>query len=278
MIQLRCLVDNMVTRSSELWGEHGVSFLIETEAGSILFDTGQSGDVLLHNARVMGVNLKKIEYLVFSHAHYDHTGGLNAFLANCSQGIPLYANPDLFQERFSVKDGRTCSIGLKTSRAELEKQVELHLNAGPVEILPGVWTTGEILERPDFEGRGGEHQIRVNGEWQTDPYRDDLSLVLETGGGLALICGCCHAGLLNTLAHVQRIFQKEIKIVIGGTHLTSAKGSLLEYAVDVLWKLNDGTPPRLYLNHCTGERAYLALAQVFGECLQPFPAGAQLSF
>ena len=57
MITIQCILDNSVLRGSRLWGEHGVSFLIETSSGRVLFDTGQSGDVLAHNAALMDIDL-----------------------------------------------------------------------------------------------------------------------------------------------------------------------------------------------------------------------------
>ena len=80
MFTLRCLVDNKSLARLAFEAEHGVAFAIETSAGRILFDTGQSGTVMVHNAAQMGIDLMKIDALVLSHAHYDHTGGLEAFL------------------------------------------------------------------------------------------------------------------------------------------------------------------------------------------------------
>lgn len=256
MITLHTIVDNTVQRSSALWGEHGVSFAIETPEGRILFDTGQSGDVLVHNAALMNIQLNQIDALVISHAHYDHTGGLERFLEYARAEIPLYANPSLFQERFSSKDGKTESIGLRLSEAQLSKCLDIRLSAEPTEILPGVWTTGEITDRTEFEGRSPNHKIQANGDWLPDPYKDDLSLVLDAPDGLVVVCGCCHAGLLNTLAQIQRIFQKRIQAVIGGTHLASTTPENLVHAVDVLKSYAGEKTLRLYPNHCTGESAY----------------------
>ena len=278
MITLRTIVDNAAQRGSALWGEHGVSFAVETPEGRILFDTGQSGDVLVHNAKLMGVSLDQFDALAISHAHYDHTGGLGQFLTFARPGLPLYANPSLFQERFSSKEGQPKPIGMHLTRAQIAQNLELRLNAAPTEILPGVWTTGEITDRSEFEGRSQSHFIHENGVWLPDPYRDDLSLVLETRGGLVVVCGCCHAGLLNTLAHIHRIFSKRIRAVIGGTHLASASPETLNHAVDVLRSYASEKLMSLYPNHCTGERAYLVLAQAFGEQVKPCPAGTRLRF
>jgi len=276
MIKVRCLVENTAKTSTGFWGEHGMAWHIQTPDGQVLFDTGQSGDVLLHNSALFGLDLAQIDALVISHAHYDHTGGLPRVLAHTRPGIPLYAHPDLFRERFSQRGDDYESIGLRISRAELEARVELRLSAEPLEILPGVWTTGEITDRASFEGRSPHHLIRAGEGWQPAPYRDDFSMVLNTGAGNVVLLGCGHAGLLNILAHVRARFAGEIITIAGGTHLSSASGDMLQQAVDTL-AATCGTP-RIYPCHCSGHRAVVALASAFSDRVQPCPAGTELTF
>ena len=278
MITLRCLVDNAVFRGSALWGEHGVAFWIETPDGSLLFDTGQSGDVLVHNAELMDIDFGRCDALALSHAHYDHTGGLERFFGLSRSGIPLYASPDLFRERYVLKDGQARSIGLSIPQDDVARQTQLRLSSEPLEILPGVWTTGEISARLDFEGRSAQHHVRIGETWQPDPYRDDLSLVLQTSQGLVVVCGCCHAGLLNTLTHIRRSFSQPLRAIIGGTHLADAGPEALDHVIAELRQRCEGHVPDLYLNHCTGEHALAVLAQAFGERVHPCPAGTVLRF
>jgi 7,8-dihydropterin-6-yl-methyl-4-(beta-D-ribofuranosyl)aminobenzene 5'-phosphate synthase len=267
-MKVTCVVDNTVCDHSTFWGEHGLTFLIETKSGCILFDTGRSGTVLLHNLEVLGIEPKVISALALSHAHYDHTGGLSALLEQVT-GIPLYAHPDLFRERFSRREEYK-SVGLPLKREALEQRLTFQLSAEPKEIFPGVWTTGEITNRAEPEGRSAHHLVRGTEGWEPDPYRDDMALVLETGKGLVVLCGCCHAGLLNTLAHVRRNFGLDITAVAGGTHLLQADEAHLRRVIEVLRELG---VPWLYLNHCTGQRAYVTLAQAFGEAVAPCPVG-----
>jgi 7,8-dihydropterin-6-yl-methyl-4-(beta-D-ribofuranosyl)aminobenzene 5'-phosphate synthase len=274
-MKVTCVVDNAVQRSSPFWGEHGLAFLIETEAGRLLFDTGQSGTVLLHNLESLGVDPATIDALAISHAHYDHTGGLPALLEHIRSGTPLYANPDLFRERFSRQEGELRSIGLSLTREELAARLTLLLGAAPQKIFPGVWTTGEITSRPEPEGSSARHVVREGEAFAPDPYRDDMALVLEMNGRLVLLCGCCHAGLLNTLAHVQRTFERPIVAIAGGLHLTSATADHQQRVNKVLVEME--SVQRVYPSHCTGEAAFVSLLLTLGPSIvRPCPAGTKL--
>ncbi|MDY6876757.1 MAG: MBL fold metallo-hydrolase [Chloroflexota bacterium] len=279
-MDITCVVDDAVRPGSPFWGEHGLAFLIETEAGRLLFDTGQSGTVLLHNLELLGVDPATIDALVISHAHYDHTGGLPALLERVRLGTPLYANPDLFRERFSRQEGRARSVGVSLTRDELAARLTLCLSGTPQEILPGIWTTGKITSRPEPEGRSAHHLVRVGGIFAPDLYRDDMALVLECKGAaitplLVLLCGCCHAGLLNTLAHVQRVFERPIVTLAGGLHLASATADHQQRVGKVLAEME--AVQRVYPNHCTGEAAFVSLLLTLGPSIvRPCPAGTKL--
>lgn len=273
-MKITCLVDNSVQAGSTFWGEHGLSFLIEAQGKHLLFDTGASGTVLVHNLQELNIQPGGMAALALSHAHYDHTGGLRAFL-EIQPWLPLYAHPDLLRERFSRRPQKVKSVGLRLAEGTLSRLTDLRLSVAAQQILPGVWTTGEIAERLEPEGRSPYHVVRQGEGWSPDPYRDDMALVLEAPAGLALVCGCCHAGLLNTLAHVRRAFGQHPIAVIGGTHLVSAEADHMRRLVELLAGLG---PPALYLNHCTGQAAYVALAQAFGKRVAPCPAGTVLEF
>ncbi len=268
-------MDNAVRPSSPLWAEHGLAFLLESEDGLLLLDTGESGTVLLHNLKALSVQPRQIKALVLSHAHADHTGGLEALLRE-APGLPIYAHPDIARERFSRRGGEMKSRGLRLPLDVLTRRADLHLRSEPAEVIPGVWTTGEITDRTQPEGRSPRHFVRERDAWMPDPYRDDMSLALQTDQGMVVVCGCCHAGLLNTLAQVRRTFKQEIRAVMGGTHLVSADDAGLEYVIHVLRREYDA--PVLYPNHCTGDRAYRALVRAFGERVLPCPAGTTVSF
>ena len=111
--------------------------------------------------------------------------------------------------------------------------------------------------------------------WTSDPYRDDLSLVLETGEGLVLLCGCCHAGLLSTMATVSREFRRNPVAVVGGIHLLHADVPTLDHVVAMLRRHG---PPRLSVGHCTGDRSLLALRAGLSDQVSLCRAGTVLEF
>jgi 7,8-dihydropterin-6-yl-methyl-4-(beta-D-ribofuranosyl)aminobenzene 5'-phosphate synthase len=274
-VEITCLVDNAAGRGSSLWGEHGLAFMIEAGPARLLFDTGQSGAVLLHNTGMLGLDPRTFDALAISHAHDDHTGGLLALLEQVRDGLPLYAHSDLFRERFSHRQGKRTSIGMPLTREALAARTTLHLSDRPQEVCPGIWTTGEIAPRREPEGRSAHHVVKGPDGWAPDPYRDDMSLVVELPTGLALLCGCCHAGLLNTLAHVRHTFDRPIVVIAGGTHLVSADAAHLQRVGETLLELK--SVQRLYPNHCSGEGAFHALWLVLGaDVVHPCPAGTRL--
>jgi 7,8-dihydropterin-6-yl-methyl-4-(beta-D-ribofuranosyl)aminobenzene 5'-phosphate synthase len=224
---------------------------------------------------LLDVDPVTIDAIAISHAHYDHTGGLLALAEQVRAGIPLYAHPDLFRERYSQKERQPKDIGLGLTQRQLARRLALRLNAAPQEIVAGLWTTGEIGERPEIEGRSDYHLMREGEKLVADAYRDDMALVLEVEDRLILLCGCCHAGLLNTLAHVERTFEQPIAVIAGGLHLTSANPEELQHIGQVLAAMP--ALRHVFPNHCTGEAAFVALTQILGpSVVHPCPAGTVL--
>ncbi len=273
MIKITCLIEDKALPGTSFKAKHGIAWLIDTGSARVLFDTGPDPVLLEHNAGLIDLDWATIDAVVLSHAHLDHTGGLPAVIAHTHPSIPLYASPDIFRERYS----RRAACGMEIDQQALEDHFLLRLDDQPVEVADGVWTTGEIVGRKFFEGRSRWHEVQIDGKWLPDPYRDDLSVVIETEVGLIVLCGCCHVGLLNALNQVSRMFPgRNIITVAGGTHLGSADAAMLAEAVDAL-RDNYGQP-RLYPNHCTGQKAFEALAEAFSEKVQPCPAGTILTF
>ena len=258
------LVENSVPQGGKsLLAEHGLSFYIEAGDCRILFDTGQNL-AISNNAQVLGVDLKRIEAVVLSHGHYDHSGGLQSILQT-NKKFTLYGHPDLFSQKIkkSNESNRNYKyIGIPIGQNDLENRgVSLKLSRHPVEIAPGVMTSGEIALANDFEDVESGFLLKKGNDITRDTLADDQCLILESGRGLVVLLGCSHRGVINTLNHVTQLKGTDkIYAILGGLHLGKASDQKLARIID---RLRGFGLEMIGVGHCTGPRAFLALANEF---------------
>jgi 7,8-dihydropterin-6-yl-methyl-4-(beta-D-ribofuranosyl)aminobenzene 5'-phosphate synthase len=256
------LVDNSVSLSgSQLIGEHGLSFYIESEDKRILFDTGQNL-ALAHNAQMLDIDLSRIDAVVISHGHYDHTGGLEHLL-KMNTAFSLYAHPDIFDDKLrSRKSGAYKKIGIPLNKNIFgNTDVLLRLSKDAAEIVPGVSISGEIPQENDFESIESQFFVQRGGEIIADPLADDQAVILDTEKGLVVLLGCSHRGVINTLNHVARLFpENKLHAIIGGLHLGKASDDKLQKIID---HLSGFEIEKIGVSHCTGTKATLALFERF---------------
>ena len=263
-ITLTVLCENSVERVSPagLLGEHGFACHLQTDQGDYLFDTG-SGLGLLHNSKRLGLDLSQLRGIILSHGHLDHTGGLQSLL-EITGPLPIYAHPDIFNQRYSNNGGELRSIGIPWQAAELAKSGgEFHLSTAPQRITPQVTASGEI---PRIEVTSGDANLLVRnetGQTEADPLADDQSLFIHSEQGLVILLGCAHAGLLNIIEHaIQVTGQNKIQLLLGGTHL---KFFSAQQQAAILDRLAEYHIERIGVSHCTGLLAAQKLAERFGE-------------
>lgn len=259
--RLTILCENTVTRPGGLVGEHGFAALLETDQGRYLFDTGK-GLGLLANARLLDKDLTRLDGVILSHGHADHSGGLLMLLQH-SGPLPVYGHPGLFTPRYWVGKHERRPNGCPFSRDQLaaaggrmEAVTEFR------ELLPGLFLSGEIPRKTAFE-KGDPNLMLAGegGELVADPFLDDLSLALATAKGLLILVGCAHAGLVNIVKHFQdRTGERRLFAVLGGTHLAPADPEQLKATAAFLARCQ---VERLGLSHCTGLVHSAELAQLF---------------
>lgn len=266
MLKVHILTDNQVRRRG-LLAEHGLSLWIEKDDRRILFDTGQSA-VFQHNAQVMGIDLKGADYIVLSHGHYDHGGGL-LFFPETKQKPAVYAHPDIFLKKFAVTDRhepvREVGIPLAVSSLGWLKERMVYTRQ-PLAIEKGVLISGEIPSSSDFEKASEGFCLKKDGRMLPDQMLDEQMLVIEDEGELAIFLGCSHPGIINCLLYAQKLFpQRRIKLLVAGMHLTNVTSASLHLCIQHLLAMPIRTVVPL---HCTGFRAQCEIKNALGDhCL-----------
>ncbi|MBW2137663.1 MAG: MBL fold metallo-hydrolase [Deltaproteobacteria bacterium] len=262
-IRITTLSENTAERGDFL-GEWGLSILVETDEVTVLLDTGKTISAA-HNADSLGVDLNKIDKVVLSHGHYDHTGGLRELLRRMGKKVEVIAHPDVWQQKYARREGEPDRyIGIPFQRIELESMgASFRISSQPVQIAKGVMTTGEIPMVTEFEHIDKALFVKEGSVWRPDKLTDDQALIVKTEQGLAVLLGCAHRGMINTLYHARHVAgQEKIYAVIGGSHLVGASEERLWQTIAALRKLG---VERLGLCHCTDLPAASVLAQEFGE-------------
>ena len=270
-MRIYVLIEDYSGYESPFLAQHGVSFLLEKDGKRILFDTGQSAEPILHNMRLLGLDPSShIDYIFLSHCHYDHTGGLLGILRAIGRRVPVIAHPTIFRRHFITKPYLR-EVGVPFRRGDIEELAELYLTSGPLEIMEGVYSTGEIRDREEFEKTELEVYTIENGRTVRDELRDDMSLVAKTSEGIVVISGCSHAGIISIVKHAIRLTGDErIRAVIGGFHLIDASEERIQKTVEELQRLG---VQEVYTGHCTGLKAEAALLEAYGENFHKLHSG-----
>ena len=250
-------------------GEWSFSALLESEKESIIFDTGFDENTVLHNANLLGKDLSKVEKVILSHFHGDHTGGLIKLRKTFMEENPnafskVYVADGFFEQRYD-KDGNlrgfiggfddvtefiqeTKNIGI--SFIVIKESYEIAKNlmlSGPVERV-----FEKVVVSPGF-------YLKKNGELIDDLLKDDQSLGIKTSKGWYMMSGCGHAGMMNTAHKFQTIDDNDVYGAIGGFHLyRSSDDDISETA----YSLKEFGLKQLIGGHCTGIHAARKIADI----------------
>jgi 7,8-dihydropterin-6-yl-methyl-4-(beta-D-ribofuranosyl)aminobenzene 5'-phosphate synthase len=199
----------------------GFSCWVKAGEATVLFDTGGDSATLLDNLAKLSLDPDEIDAIVLSHIHSDHTGGLTGLLAT---GIrPTVYAPAAFPKSF---------------KADVSARTDLVEVTGPIEISPGVYSTGQV-------GSNIAEQ----------------ALVVQAGAGWAIVTGCAHPGIVEMVRGAKEVAGSGVMLAMGGFHLGGASESQIE---DIIAKFRRLGVQRVAPCHCTGDRARRMFVDAYG--------------
>ena len=254
------------------FGEWSFSALYESETESVLFDTGFHEDTVLHNAKILGKDLSKVEKVILSHFHSDHTGGLLKLRKtykelNSKAFTKVYVARGFFNQRFAP-DGSKVGPGNYADSIKWKKDAEnLGINFiildSHYEVSKNIFATGTV-ERTVEKYNGPEglvvKDIKSN-KFLPDIILDDQSAGMLTENGWVMMSGCGHSGIINTAKKLQSINNIPVYGAIGGFHLFKASDQLIDKTAN--WLKNQGMT-KFMGGHCTGIYAAERVADIIG--------------
>jgi 7,8-dihydropterin-6-yl-methyl-4-(beta-D-ribofuranosyl)aminobenzene 5'-phosphate synthase len=244
-------------RRPELTRDWGFAALVEYGGKRILFDTGNNADIFARNVRSLGVDLSRLDFVVISHRHGDHTSGLRHLL-RVNPKVRIYAPregfgvfgsslPSTFYRRmpdlpdsmryFQGDPPEQMSFGTPWPDAEIRWIDSL------TQVAPGVTLISTVSQTP------GTLELR------------ELSLAVRSEDGLVLLVGCSHPGI-ETILQAARPLGNKISVIFGGLHLVTTPDTVITRIASAMrdkWGVISIAP-----GHCTGEPAFAELQRVYG--------------
>lgn len=252
MVKIVTLIENGEGEHHALKAEHGISFHIEKDGHRLLFDTGQSG-AFIANAKKLNIDLTGTEYVVLSHGHYDHSGGVRP-LAGLTCGFQLVLGKGFFAGKYAT-DGHAYEYLGNDFDEEFLKRRGIpfrFVERQKEEILPGVFAVTGFRRSHADEVINPRFQILRDGKFEPDSFTDEILLVVESEKGLVVLLGCSHPGIKNMLDTVKGLFSEPLYALLGGTHLVEASDASIEQTMSYLSK---GIVEVIGVSHCTGRTA-----------------------
>ena len=256
-VQITVLYDAF-GQNSALHKDWGYAAFIEYGGKRILFDTGNDPDILAENAKVKGVDLTKLDFVVLSHRHGDHMGGLT-YLLRVNPKVVIYAP----KESFGVFGG---DLPSSFYRKDLSLPADKRYYDG---APPAIMQFGSAWPGANFQLIDKNTEVApdihlltlVSDKLGTLELRE-ISLAINTPDGLVIVVGCAHPGI-DKFAELATTINPHIHFIVGGFHLVTAPDPEVDRIVTALhdrFKVDYIAP-----GHCTGEPAFAALQKAFGD-------------
>lgn len=278
-MKITALIENR--EEKDLNSEHGLCVHIEYKGKNYLLDTGAS-DKFIDNAKMLGIDLRKIEAAILSHAHYDHSGGYSGFFA-MNKTANLYLQAKAKENCYSKIGMFHKYIGIPKGTLEKYKDRIVPVE-GDAKIANGVWLISHKPQKEKEMKKKGHMYCKMGQGFVLDDFLHEQSLVFERSRDLVLLNSCCHTGIDSIVKEVNDFFamnEKKVSYIFGGFHLmglmgpTTMKGT--EENIEKLGeKLLKQGVKEVYTGHCTGTPAFEVLQRVLGDNIKYLKTGSKI--
>ena len=216
-----------------------------------------------------------------SHGHYDHTAGLGVALEKAGRETPVYIHPDAFKDKAAVieMNGQKIevAIGMQKVREEYEAMGARFIHTAGFERLnEDISLISDIEHSPGWKSIDTRLMRREGNALISDPFTDDLSMILETSSGPVILLGCAHSGIVEILkAASKKTGYKSFHAVIGGTHLEAATEEYTKECIETMrrFKIKIISPA-----HCTGFQKTAEIARAMPDEYRTVSVGSVFEF
>lgn len=270
------LIQNLIEDTSADNGclyEHGLSFYVETPNHKLLVDAGAS-DKLIANAAKLNIDLTKVDSLILSHGHYDHSGGIMPFAA-INQEARIYIHEKAAGDYYSEKPDRTYYAGIDKEIEKLSQAIKINTDTV---IDDELFVFTNVTGRRHWPQGNKKLKKLQNEELIQDEFEHEQYLVICCEGKEILMSGCAHNGILNILDKYKELRMREPDIVISGFHMMKSSEYTqeeIETIKQTACELKDYTT-KYYTGHCTGEPAFQIMKEILGEQIEYVRSGERI--
>ncbi len=237
-MKITILVENQSSHAGAkvCLAEWGFSAYIQTKNVNILFDSGHT-DIYKQNAKKLNIDLCKTDFIILSHHHWDHAGGLQHH--DFKKGKKLIIHPEILDKLFREESQKLIS------------DFKIIPSKKPLEFSDGIYYLGEIPRNNTFE----------KGMYKNDLMLDDSAIAVKSSKGVIVITGCSHAGISNICDYAKQVTEQKLYAVIGGFHLFEDNQEAVNGTIDYFKKEK---PKYLYPMHCVDFPTLVKFYTIFG--------------
>ncbi len=256
-MKLITLLENR-TKSKKLKNKHGLSLYIEVNGVKLIFDTGPD-DSFLRNAKKLGVNVSDVDFLIISHGHIDHGGGIKEFIEVNDKARIIMSKYAFDKHYTKVFNMFKVNVGLNP---KLKKSKRIELIEGIVNLNNGLLLFDGVVSKKLIPKSNRKLLVKSNDRFVQDKFKHEINLLLLELGKTILICGCAHKGIVNIIEKAASLTERNINIVVGGMHLYNPITKRYEsddFIRELGKSLSKNRVSNYYTGHCTGEKAYQIL-------------------